>query len=152
MAEKVNLETGMRELALFKVNEMLCGLDTSLVQEINKQTDITPVHLAPEYVRGVMNLRGEIATVIDLRVKFGLEPLEINQDMKVVVVRLRQGTENIGLLVDRVSDVVLADSQKISPPPSNVSGVTGIFFEGIYTMEHDLVAVLNAEELLKISD
>ena len=150
MAETANLQSGMRELALFKVNDMICGLDTSLVQEINKQTEITGVHLAPDYVRGVMNLRGEIATVIDLRTKFGLESLEINDEMKVVVVR--QGTENIGLLVDSVSDVVMADPQEISPPPSNVSGVTGIFFDGIYTMEKDLVAVLNVDELLKISD
>jgi purine-binding chemotaxis protein CheW len=150
MAETAQLQSGMRELALFKVNDMICGLDTSLVQEINKQTEITDVHLAPNYVRGVMNLRGEIATVIDLRTKFGLESLEINDEMKVVVVR--QGTENIGLLVDSVSDVVMADPQKISPPPSNVSGVTGIFFDGIYTMENDLVAVLNVDELLKMGD
>ncbi len=150
MAETAAHNSNMRELALFKVNDMICGLDTSLVQEINKQTDITDVHLAPDYVRGVMNLRGEIATVIDLRTKFGLESLEINDEMKVVVVR--QGTENIGLLVDSVSDVVMADSNEISPPPSNVSGVTGIFFDGIYTMEQDLVAVLNVDELLKITD
>ena len=141
---------GMRELALFQVDDMLCGLDTSLVQEINKQAEITTVHRAPDYVRGVMNLRGEIATVIDLRKKFNMESLDINEDMKIVVVR--QGAENIGLLVDSVTDVVMADSQDIAPPPSNVSGVTGIFFEGIYTMEEDLVAVLNVDELLKTGE
>ena len=150
MTEITDHKSGMRELALFRVNDMLCGLETSLVQEINKQTDITNIHLAPDYVRGVMNLRGEIATVIDLRVKFGLDSLAINDEMKVVVVK--QGTENVGLLVDGVSDVVLADSHDIAVPPSNVSGVTGIFFDGIYKMEKDLVAVLNVDELLKMND
>ena len=139
-----------RELALFQVDDMICGLDTSLVQEINKQTEITPVHRAPDYVRGVMNLRGEIATVIDLRKKFNMDSLDINEDMKIVVVR--QGSENIGLLVDSVTDVVMADSQDIAPPPSNVSGVTGIFFEGIYTMKEDLVAVLNVDVLLRTGE
>jgi len=140
----------MRELALFQVDDMICGLDTSLVQEINKQTEITPVHRAPDYVKGVMNLRGEIATVIDLRKKFNMESLNIQEDMKIVVVR--QGSENIGLLVDSVTDVVMADIRDIAPPPSNVSGVTGIFFEGIYTMKEDLVAVLNVDELLRTGE
>ncbi len=140
----------MRDLVLFQVDDMTCGLDTSLIQEINKQTEITVVHRAPDYVRGVMNLRGEIATIIDLRKKFNLESIDINKEMKVVVVR--QGSENIGLLVDSVTDVVMADSRDIAPPPSNVSGVPGIFFEGIYTMKEDLVAVLNVDELLRTGE
>lgn len=136
-----------RELAIFQVGEMPCGLETSWVREIIKNTQITKVHLAPDYVRGVINLRGEIATVIDLRKKFSLEPFADNRETKIVVVR--RGAENIGILVDRVRDVVWADGKNISPPPSNISGVTGIFFEGIYKMERELVAILNIEELLK---
>lgn len=150
MEQQTTKSTELRELALFQVDDMICGIDTSLVQEINKMPNITPVHRAPEYVRGVINLRGEIATVIDLRNKFNMEIRDLNDDMKVVVVR--QGSENIGLLVDSIRDVVMADSQDISSPPSNVSGITGVYFEGIYTMEKDLVSVLNVEELLKISD
>ncbi|MDA8133180.1 MAG: chemotaxis protein CheW, partial [Desulfobacteraceae bacterium] len=58
------------ELALFQIGDMLCGLDTRHVQEINHNFEITPVHRAPDYVRGVINLRGEIITVIDLHRKF----------------------------------------------------------------------------------
>ena len=150
MTQQTLQAENMRELALFQVDDMICGLDTSLVQEINKQAEITPVHRAPDYVRGVMNLRGEIATVIDLRKKFNMEQPDIKEDMKIVVVR--HGSENIGLLVDGVTDVVMADSRDIAPPPSNVSGVTGIFFEGIYTMKEDLVAVLNVDELLRTGE
>ncbi len=136
-----------RELAIFMVGEMPCGLDTALVQEIIKTTQITEVHRAPEYVKGVINLRGEIATVIDLRTKFKMvEQKEVNT-MEIVVVR--HGDEAIGLLVDRVNDVVMANKKDITPPPSNVGNIAGIYFEGIFTMETELVSVLNPTELLK---
>lgn len=139
-----------KELAIFQIGEMPCGLDTSWVREIIKNTQITRVHLAPDYVRGVINLRGEIATVIDLRKKFSMEPAENNGAMEIVVVR--SNSENIGILVDSVRDVIWADEKDITPPPSNISGVTGIFFEGIFKMERELVAILNIEELLKNAD
>lgn len=138
-----------KELAIFQVGDMPCGLDTFLVREIIKNTQLTKVHLAPGYVRGVINLRGEIATVIDLRNKFGLKPVDKN-NMEIVVVR--RASENIGLLVDRVRDVIWADKKDITPPPSNIAGITGIFFEGIYKMEKELVSILNIDELLKTED
>ncbi|MFH1216845.1 MAG: chemotaxis protein CheW [Pseudomonadota bacterium] len=141
---------GTQELAIFQIDEMACGLDTSWVREIIKNTQITKVHLAPEYVCGVINLRGEIATVIDLRKKFSLESADVPESMEIVVVR--QGTENIGFLVDGVRDVIWADRKNITPPPSNISGITGIYFEGIYKMEKELVAILNIDELLKMGE
>jgi purine-binding chemotaxis protein CheW len=136
-----------RELALFQVGDMLCGLDTLYVQEINHNIGITPVHRAPDYVRGVINLRGEIVTVIDLHRKFGLVPSEILDDTQIVVVRYEG--EYIALLVDTIFDVVRAKQSDISQPPSNVDGVSGTFFNGIYRMEKSLVAVLFLDELLK---
>jgi len=136
----------MRKLALFESGNLLCGLDIAHVQEINKNIAVTVVHRAPNYVCGVINLRGEIVTVVDLRTKFGFEPLP--QDAEAQIVIVRQGDENIGLLVDSVSDVVIADEKDIEPPPSNLAGVTGHFFKGIYKLEHSLVAILNIDELL----
>lgn len=136
----------VRRLALFESGDLLCGLDIAHVQEINKNIAVTAVHRAPQYVCGVINLRGEIVTVIDLRIKFGFEPMPPGTETQIVIVR--QGGENIGLLVDSVSDVVLADEKDIEPPPSNLAGVTGHFFKGIYKLEHSLVAILNIDELL----
>ncbi len=150
MQESTQKSAGTQELAIFQVGEMPCGLDTAMVREIIKYTQLTQVHLAPEYVKGVINLRGEIATVIDLRKKFAMEPVEDTQKMEIVVVR--QGSENIGLLVDRVRDVVWADKKEITPPPSNIKGITGVFFEGIFKMEKELVSILNSEELLKTDE
>jgi len=136
----------MRKLALFESGNLLCGLDIAHVQEINKNIAVTVVHRAPEYVRGVINLRGEIVTVVDLRTKFGFEPLA--QDAEAQIVIVKQGDENIGLLVDTVSDVVVADAKDIEPPPSNLAGGISHFFKGIYKLEHGLVAILNLDELI----
>ncbi len=147
MGQSDQTDNDTRELAIFMVGEMPCGLDTTLVQEIIKKTQITEVHRAPKYVKGVINLRGEIGTVIDLRIKFNMEEATNIHNMEIVVVR--HGEEAIGLLVDRVSDVVIANKKDITPSPSNVGNITGAFFEGIFAMEQELVSVLNPNELLK---
>nr|NJM00970.1 purine-binding chemotaxis protein CheW [Desulfobacula sp.] len=111
------------ELAIFQIGDMLCGLHTRHVQEINHNFEITPVHRAPDYVRGVINLRGEIITVIDLHQKFGLPPDEVRDDTQVVVVWYEE--ELIALLVDNIYDVINAHHADISAPPSNVDGISG---------------------------
>ncbi len=147
MKQSDQTDSNTRELAIFMVGDMPCGLDTELVQEIIKNSQITEVHRAPKYVKGVINLRGEIATVIDLRIKFDMVEDQNANNMEIVVVR--HGDEAIGLLVDRVNDVLIAEINDISPPPANIGNITGKFFDGILTMEEDLVSVLNPNELLK---
>ena len=140
--------TTAQELTIFQVADISCGLDISDVQEINKHIDITKAFGSPDYVRGIINLRGEIVTVIDLRQKFGIPVEEINENMRIVIVE-SQG-ENIGLLVDRIDDIVTADPNLIEPPPSNVSGVTGEFFTGILKTEDSLITILDIHNLLSL--
>jgi purine-binding chemotaxis protein CheW len=92
-------------------------------------------------------LRGEIVTVVDLRVKFGLPPLDRAEERCIVVVRW--SGESIGLLAERIQDIVTADAADILDPPANIHGVTGAFFSGIYPMEQGLVALLHLPDLLK---
>jgi len=122
----------VREWIVLEVGNIRCGIAITQIQEIHKQIGMTPVHHAPTYVRGVINLRGQIVTVIDLRVKFGLPPLELDEDRCIVVVRW--SGESIGLLADRIQDIVTADAVDILDPPANIRGVTGTFFSGIYPM------------------
>jgi purine-binding chemotaxis protein CheW len=114
------------ELIVFQVGDLLCGVEIRHVQEINKHLEITTVYHAPSYVRGVVNLRGHIVTVLDLRETFGLTPQPLHNAMRIVMVNL-QG-EPVGLLVDGVHDVVRAEGKDIQLPPANVSGVSGRFF------------------------
>lgn len=135
------------ELAIIKIGDLTCGIDTLLMKEINKLRNITPVHGAPRHIRGVVNLRGQIVTVIDLREKFGLEPPPPGEHQQTLVINY-QG-EDIGLLVDRVEEVVEARTGNMEPPPSNIGKVTGAFFSSILKMEKDLVAILKIEEIAK---
>jgi purine-binding chemotaxis protein CheW len=140
-------ESEDRELVLFRSGELLCGIDVARVQEINRNLDITFVHHAPDYVRGVLNLRGQLLTVIDLRRKLGMESAIINPDMRVVVVR-RDGSE-AGLLVDQIVDIIAAENSNTEPPPANVAGVAGVFFSAVYKMEAALAAVLDLDRVLE---
>ena len=139
------------ELATFYAGEALCGMDILKIQEINKLLDMTPVPQAPDYVRGIQNLRGQIVTVIDLCKKLGLPEVEVNRDESRNII-VNSENEYVGLLVERISDVVRADRDEIQPPPANIGGIQGKYFEGVYKTDTNLIGVLNAEEVLRISE
>jgi purine-binding chemotaxis protein CheW len=138
--------TGEVQFSTFYVGDLLLGVDIRLVQEINRQVDVTPVPNAPSHVRGVINLRGEVATVIDLRTVLGLPAGEETRDTRNLIVH-SQG-EAIGLWVDRISDILTVTADEISAPPSNVDGVDGKFFKGVYTMDKEIVVLLDIEQVL----
>lgn len=129
---------------------MLLGVDIRLVQEINRQLDITPVPNAPRHVRGVINLRGEVASVIDLRTVLGLPTVEPTRDTRNLIVH-SQG-EAIGLLVDRISDILTIHPDRVSDSPSNVDGVDGRFFLGVHTLENEICVLLAVEQVLADRD
>jgi len=135
------------ELATFYVGGALCGMDILQVQEINKSIDITKVPNSPPYVKGVLNMRGRIVTIIDVCKKLGLASKNKSDKQRNIIVQSQN--EYIGLLVDQVAEVVPAQMEKVLPPPSNVSGIQGKYFEGVYKTENGLIAILDVEEVLK---
>ena len=141
-------ETGASEqqFATFYVGNILLGVDICQVQEINRQLNVTEVPQSPDHIRGVINLRGEVTTVADLRKILGLPSGEITRDGRNLIVT-SQG-ESIGFLVDRISDILTLRSDQISPPPSNVDGISGRFFTGVHTMDSEIVVLLDIEEAL----
>lgn len=141
---------GECQYATFYLDDLLFGVDIASVQEINRQVEITPVPHAPEHVRGVINLRGEVATVIDLRTVLGLPPAEDSRDARNLIVH-SQG-EAIGLWVDRISDILTVRSDLVSSPPANVDGIDGKFFQGVHTLEKDIVVLLDVEQVLADRD
>ncbi|MBN2417830.1 MAG: chemotaxis protein CheW [Deltaproteobacteria bacterium] len=135
------------ELATFYVGDSLCGMDILKVQEINKLLEMTEVPLAPDYVRGILNLRGQIVTVIDLGSKLSLSDTETTGDTRNIIVN--SNGEYIGLLVDRIGDVERTEEDKIESPPANIGKIQGRFFEGVFKKENSLIGILNVEEILK---
>jgi purine-binding chemotaxis protein CheW len=145
LAERLGT-TAELQFATFYVGHMLLGVDIKVVQEINRQSEITQVPHAPEYVRGVINLRGDVATVVDLRTILGLPKSDSNQQTRNLIVH-HQG-EAIGLLVDRISDILTLRDDEINPPPTNVDGVDGRLMSGVCTLESEIVVLLDIDEVL----
>lgn len=135
------------DLVVFSIDGVVCALRIDEVQEIKRITSVTRVHHGPEYVAGVVNLRGQIVTLIDLRKKLKYSSGTINDSSRMVVVR--RGDEQIGFLVDSIEDAVVARSEKILKPPSNVQGAEGRFFRGVYTTSDSLIAILDKDAILE---
>jgi purine-binding chemotaxis protein CheW len=130
----------------FYVRDALCALDAALVEEVVRLPRTTPVPHAPDYLLGVMNLRGNILSVIDLGRRLDLGAAEPGETSRVYIVRDR--AELVGLLVDRAADVVELDPSAFEPPPANVRGVERKFLRAIGRTGGRLAAVLDSEAVL----
>ncbi len=133
-----------RQFVTFRINGHLLGLDVLHVREINRVLDITPVPRTPGYVRGLVNLRGMILTVFDLGVRLGLAPREIGPETHNVILK----KEEVGLLVDAIGDVAMAEAEDVEPPPANVGGIESEFISGVVRLEDELLVVLSADRVV----
>ena len=136
------------QFTCFYLGDTLYGYDIDLVQEVNDQLNLTKVPLSPDYVLGIMNLRGQIITVIDQQKKIGLNPSRITPKSKILI--MKSGSEFIGLLADRIAEVVSCNQKDIAKPPSNINGIQGKLFKGVvHTKKNELLALLDIDAVLE---
>ncbi len=135
------------EFSTFYVGGVLYGINILHIQEINKNFEITRVPQSHDYIKGILNLRGRIVTIVDLGKKLGLAPVTKGKDNRNIIVNSED--EHIGLLVDSISDVVMANETDIEPAPSNIGGIRGKYFQGVLKVEKQLIGILNIDEVLK---
>jgi purine-binding chemotaxis protein CheW len=133
----------------FYLGEALFGVPIEQVDEINRHLALTPVPHAPAYVRGVINLRGDVVSVVDLRAILGMETATITRSTRNVIVHY--SAEHIGLVVDRVADVVTVRAKELDSPPANMRGAAGRYYGGVYKLDHALMVVLDVTTLLSIN-
>lgn len=145
--ENKDLSSKEMEFSTFYVGDAFCGIDILSIQEINKHFQITRVPQSPEYITGIINLRGRIVTTINLGKKLGLDPVKKQRDNRNIIVD-SEG-EHIGLLVDAISDVVKAKMTDIEPSPSNIGGVKGQYFKGVLKKGNQLIGILDIDQVLK---
>ena len=145
-----NADGHLVELATFYVGDALCGMNILKVQEINKLMQMTKVPQAPDYVLGILNLRGQIVTIIDLGKKLGLGETDVDSDPRNIIVNSTGGY--VGLLVRKIGDVVEADMTKKERPPANMRGIQGEFFTGVYKTPSALIGILDIDKVLSIED
>jgi purine-binding chemotaxis protein CheW len=126
------------------------GVDILRVQEIKGWDTVTPIPNTPAYVKGVMNLRGTIVPIIDLRQRFGLEHLAYGATTVVIVLQVLRGERSriMGLVVDAVSDVHNVDGECLKPPPEFGSAIDTEFVKGLATVDEKMIIVLDIDYLL----
>jgi purine-binding chemotaxis protein CheW len=133
-------------LATFFLDREEYGVDVRQVQEIRRLTEITGVPRAPEFIRGVINLRGRILPVLDLKRKLGLGEVEPGRASRIVVVRVKDRL--LGLLVDGASQVLKVEVSRIEPPPAEVVEKGGDYIRGVAKLEDRLIILVDLERLL----
>jgi purine-binding chemotaxis protein CheW len=138
------------QIVIFELDEEYYGVDISIVESIIKMQSITNIPHAPSFVEGVINLRGKILPVIDLRKRFSLSPKEDNQDNRIVVITL--GDSEAGMIVDNVSEVLTIQDTDIEPAPNMVSMVDSNFITGIAKLGERLVIMLDLKAVLSVQD
>ncbi len=133
-------------LATFFVRDALCALDAAGVQEVIRLGPVTPVAYAPDEVVGIVNLRGRIVTIVDLGLRLGFPQHVAGGDSRIFIIEDRN--EFIGLLVDRVDEVVEVESGNWQAPPANVNWGQARFFKGVCRAGGRVITLLDAGHIL----
>jgi len=146
MSEKESQKEDLRQFVSFVVGGEEFGVNILTVQEIIRPVDITRVPHAPDFVEGVINLRGRILPVIDLRTRFGFPERERDDDMRIIVVEI--GAQTVGFMTDSVQEVLRVDVTSIEPAPELAVGIDAGYLRGVAKLEERLLILLDLENLL----
>ena len=141
---------GAQQFLTFLLDNEEYGLEIFKIKEIRGYSPITPIPNVPQHVRGVMNLRGTVLPVVDLRMKFNLPAVEYNRFTVIVIVTV--GEKTVGLLVDAVSDVLTISTEAIREAPDFGPTVDTRFINGVFQSHERLTVALNLEQLLTESE
>ncbi|CAN2041695.1 purine-binding chemotaxis protein CheW [Candidatus Magnetomoraceae bacterium gMMP-15] len=128
----------------FKIKNYFFGINVLRVKEINQVLDITSVQHAPNYVLGLVNLRGRVITVFDTGVLLGLNPGKITEQSHNIVLK----NEFVGLLVDSIGDVNDIDMDKIESVPANLKGIADDFIKGVIRFKNEVIMILSIKRIL----
>ena len=134
----------------FAIGDDQYGVDIMAVREIKGWADITHLPKQPEYVRGVLNLRGAIVPIVDLRCRFGQGLTETTPLHIVIIVQI--GGRQVGLIGDRVLDIVSVDASQIQQVPRTAQGATADFLAGLVTHDNTMIALIDLPNLLSADD
>jgi purine-binding chemotaxis protein CheW len=137
-----------RQLCTFSLDNLLFGVEVVNVQEVIRYQDMTKIPLASSMVRGLINLRGQIVTAIDMRARLGLAALAPTHQPMNVVLRTSDGV--VSLLVDEIGDVLQLDGRAFERPPETLSGVFREVVLGVYKLEARLLLLLDVERIITL--
>jgi len=142
---RAGTETGL-ECLTFTLGAEEYGIDILKVQEIRGYDAVTRIANTPEFIKGVINLRGVIVPIVDMRIKFNLGNVEYN-DFTVVII-LNVGTRVVGMVVDGVSDVITLSPEQVRPAPELSSSLDTRFIRGLGTLDQRMIILVDIESLM----
>jgi purine-binding chemotaxis protein CheW len=145
-----SLELALREFLAFKLGDEEYGIDILRVQEIRSFERPTRMANAPAYILGVVNLRGVIVPIVDMRIKFNLS--QINYDTFTVVIVLNIGKQVMGMVVDGVSDVITLTSDQLRPVPEFSSAIGSEHLLAIGSIQDRMLILLDIEKLMSSAE
>jgi purine-binding chemotaxis protein CheW len=146
---QVSVLKGGKFLTFLMANEKY-GLEILKVREIMGMMDVTSIPTTPAFIRGVINLRGKVIPVVDLRLKFGIEAKEDTQRTCIIVVHLTHTAQEmiVGIIVDEVSEVLDIDQNQIEPPPSFGANIRTDFILGMGKVDQKVMTLLDIDRVL----
>ncbi len=136
------------QLVVFKLGREDYGISILQVQEIKRIMDITRVPNSPDYIKGVINLRGSVLPVIDLKNRLALPPSDDTDDTRIIIVKVEEIV--VGLIVDGVSEVTSISGDNIEPPNTVVSGVSAQYLSGVGKHNDSLLILLNLAAIVGV--
>jgi purine-binding chemotaxis protein CheW len=138
------------QLVSFNIGEEEFGVDILRVQEINRMLDVTRVPNAPTYVDGVINLRGKVIPIVDLRQRLGMERKNHDKNTRIIVVELSGKT--LGFVVDGVREVLRIPRSVTEPPPQLVGGVREEYITAVGKLDDRLLILLDLDKILNATN
>jgi purine-binding chemotaxis protein CheW len=138
------------QVVSFKLGSEEYGVDIAQVQEINRMVAVTHVPRAPQFMEGVINLRGQLIPIIDLRARFGMPRAEHTKNTRIVVTEI--ATKRVGMVVDSVSEVLRLDVGQIEPAPEMITGVDTEYIRGVGKIEDRLIILLDLAKIITGSE
>lgn len=138
-----------RQLLIFKLNEENFGVEITHIDSIVPTKEIVKIPNTPEYVEGLMSLRGKVYTVFNLRKRFGLPQCEFDENMKIVIVNINSVT--LGFIVDEVNEIARVDEDNIESTPQAIANLNKKFINGIAKMDERIVILLDLEQVFSLN-
>lgn len=136
------------QLVVFKLLREEYGISILQVQEIKRMADITRVPHTPDYIKGVINLRGSVLPVIDLKKRLNLPHQEYTDDTRIIIVKIDD--ISVGMIVDEVSEVMAISQENIEPPLNVVGSIAANYLSGVGKLENRLLILLDMEAIIGI--
>ncbi len=136
----------LSQVVSFRLDKEEYGLNIMDVQEIILVGEITEIPEVPEYVRGLINLRGKVIPIVDLRVRFGLSAAEPSEDTRIIV--SNNGSITFGIVVDAVNEVLRIEQDQIDPPPKGMSNANSDYLLGLVKMKEKIMILLDINKIM----